>query len=60
MQRQAVELLIFRASGGRRPYFARVAADRCLILGGGSKRTQAADIQRARKWLEEARQQRGG
>ena len=40
---------------GYRIYFARVTMDRSLILGGGSKRTQAADIERARKWLEEAR-----
>jgi putative component of toxin-antitoxin plasmid stabilization module len=32
-----------------------MAIDRCLIVGGGSKRTQNADIERARKWLEEAR-----
>lgn len=40
---------------GYRVYFARIPIDRCLILCGGSKRTQAADIERARKWLEEAR-----
>ena len=40
---------------GYRIYFARMAIDRCLIVGGGSKRTQNADIERARKWLEEAR-----
>ena len=40
---------------GYRIYFARMAIDRCLLLGGGSKRTQTADIARARKWLEEAR-----
>lgn len=44
---------------GYRVYFSRISPDRCLILCGGSKRTQAADIQRARKWLEEARRQRG-
>lgn len=111
MQRQAVELVIFRAAGGRQPfvewfdglrdrvaqaavmrrldrlqsgnegdcrslgsgltelrvdtgpgyrvYFARISADRGLILCGGSKRTQAADIKRARKWLEDARRHRG-
>jgi putative addiction module killer protein len=42
---------------GYRVYFARIAIGRCLILGGGSKRTQAADIERARKWLEEAKRQ---
>jgi putative addiction module killer protein len=40
---------------GYRVYFARTAIGRWLILGGGSKRTQAADIERVRKWLEEAR-----
>lgn len=40
---------------GYRVYFARTTIDRCLILCGGSKRTQVADIERARKWLEEAR-----
>jgi putative addiction module killer protein len=40
---------------GYRVYFARIPIDRCLILCGGSKRTQAADIERATKWLEEAR-----
>ena len=40
---------------GYRIYFAQMAIDRCLIVGGGSKRTQTADIERARKWLEEAR-----
>lgn len=43
------------AGPGYRVYFARVPVDRCLILYGGSKRTQVADIERARKWLEEAR-----
>jgi putative component of toxin-antitoxin plasmid stabilization module len=28
-------------------------------LWGGSKRTQAADIERARKWLDEARRRPG-
>ena len=40
---------------GYRVYFARIPIGRCLILCGGSKRTQAADIGRARKWLDEAR-----
>jgi putative addiction module killer protein len=40
---------------GYRVYFARVPIDRCLILCGGLKRTQVADIERARKWLEEAK-----
>ena len=44
---------------GYRVYFARLALGRCLILWGGSKRTQAADIERARKWLEEARMRPG-
>ena len=43
------------AGPGYRVYFSKVAVGRCLILCGGSKRTQAADIGRARKWLEEAR-----
>lgn len=42
---------------GYRVYFARLGPGRCLILWGGSKRTQVADIERARKWLEEARRQ---
>lgn len=40
---------------GYRVYFSQIAIGRCLILCGGSKRTQSADIERARKWLEEAR-----
>jgi len=40
---------------GYRVYFSQVTFGRCLILCGGSKRTQVADIGRARKWLEEAR-----
>jgi len=40
---------------GYRVYFSQLAIGRCLILCGGSKRTQSADIERARKWLEEAR-----
>ena len=40
---------------GYRIYFARIPIDRCLVLCGGSKRTQVADIERAKKWLEEAR-----
>ena len=40
---------------GYRVYFAGLAIGRCLILCGCSKRTQVADIERARKWLEEAR-----
>jgi len=40
---------------GYRVYFARMPISRCLILCGGSKRTQVADIGRARKWLDEAR-----
>ena len=39
---------------GYRVYCSPVGIGRCLILCGGSKRTQAADIGRARKWLEEA------
>ena len=110
MQRQSIELLIFRGAGGRQPfvdwfdglrdrvaeaavmrrldrlqsgnagdcrslggglaelrvdtgpgyrvYFSRISPARCLILCGGSKRTQASDIQRARKWLEHARRYR--
>jgi putative addiction module killer protein len=44
---------------GYRIYFARIPVDRCLILCGGSKRTQVADIERARKWLEETRRWQG-
>ncbi len=40
---------------GYRVYFAGIPIGRCLILCGGSKRTQTADIGRARKWLDEAR-----
>jgi putative addiction module killer protein len=40
---------------GYRVYFSQAPDGRFLILYGGSKRTQAADIGRARKWLEEAR-----
>ena len=44
---------------GYRIYFAGTGIGRFLILGGGSKRTQAADIERVRKWLEDARKQHG-
>lgn len=44
---------------GYRIYFAGMGISRFLILGGGSKRTQAADIERARKWLDDARKQHG-
>jgi len=40
---------------GYRVYFSQIAIGRCLILCGGSKRTQSADIERTRKWLEEAK-----
>ena len=40
---------------GYRVYFSRLAPGHCLILCAGSKRTQAVDIERARKWLDEAR-----
>ena len=40
---------------GYRVYFSQIAIGRCLILSGGSKRTQSTDIERARKWLDEAR-----
>jgi putative addiction module killer protein len=42
---------------GIRVYFARVTVGRCLVLCGGSKRTQVADIERAKKWLENVRSQ---
>jgi putative addiction module killer protein len=45
---------------GYRVYFVQVPVGRCLILCGGSKRTQVSDIQRARKWLEEARKLQSG
>jgi putative component of toxin-antitoxin plasmid stabilization module len=34
-----------------------MSPDLYLVLSGGSKGTQVADIERARKWLEEARKQ---
>lgn len=40
---------------GYRVYFARMPVGQCLILSGGSKRTQVADIERAKTWLEDAR-----
>lgn len=40
---------------GYRVYFSQIAIGRCLVLCGGSKRTQSADIERARRWLDEAR-----
>jgi len=40
---------------GYRVYISQVAPDLYLILSGGSKGTQVADIERARKWLEESR-----
>lgn len=43
------------AGPGCRVYFSQVPVGRCLVLCGGSKRTQMADIERARKWLEQAR-----
>jgi putative addiction module killer protein len=43
---------------GYRVYFSQAHTGSCLILCAGSKRTQAADIERARKWLEEARRLR--
>ena len=42
---------------GYRVYYSHLGVDRCLILCGGSKRTQAVDIEKARAWLEEARRQ---
>ena len=46
------------AGPGYRVYFSRAAIGYCLILCGGSKRTQVAGIERARKWLEEAGKRR--
>jgi len=43
---------------GYRVYFSQIPVGGCLILCGGSKRTQAADIARAKKWLDEARRRR--
>ena len=40
---------------GYRVYFARMPVGQCLILSGGSKRTQVAEIERAKKWLEDVR-----
>jgi putative addiction module killer protein len=40
---------------GYRVYFSLPSPGHCLILCAGSKRTQATDIERAKKWLEEAR-----
>jgi putative addiction module killer protein len=48
------------AGPGYRVYFVQESVGRCLILCGGSKRTQVSDIQRARKWLEEARRSQSG
>jgi putative addiction module killer protein len=42
---------------GYRVYFSQLDFGRCLLLCGGTKRTQSADIERARKWLKEAREQ---
>jgi putative addiction module killer protein len=53
MRRLPAELRI-DTGPGYRVDFARVPINQCLILCGGSKRTQVADIERARKWLEEA------
>jgi putative component of toxin-antitoxin plasmid stabilization module len=36
-------------------YFSQVSPGLHLVLSGGSKGTQVADIQRARKWLEESK-----
>jgi putative addiction module killer protein len=44
---------------GYRVYFSNVRIGRCLILCGGTKRTQVGDIARARQWLYEARSQPG-
>ncbi len=43
---------------GYRVYVSQVAIDRCLIVCGGSKRTQVTDIARAKQWLDEARRRR--
>ena len=66
MRQLQVELCIYQDGKGRQPfadwfdmYFAGMGIGRFLILGGGSKRSQAADIERARKWLEDARKQHG-
>lgn len=40
---------------GYRIYFAQISIGRCLILCGGSKRSQVGDIERAKTWLIEAR-----
>jgi putative addiction module killer protein len=40
---------------GYRVYFTLIAPERCLILCGGTKRTQRTDIERARRCLKEAR-----
>ena len=42
---------------GYRVYFSQVSPGLYLVVSGGSKGTQVADIERARKWLEEARKQ---
>jgi putative addiction module killer protein len=43
---------------GYRVYFSQAHTGSCLILCAGSKRTQGVDIERARKWLVEARRLR--
>lgn len=40
---------------GYRVYLSRISLDRCLVLCGGSKRTQRSDIEGARRWLDDAR-----
>ena len=39
---------------GYRVYFSQVSPGLYLVLSGGSKGTQVADIERARKWREES------
>ena len=45
------------AGPGYRVYYSKLGPDRCVILCGGSKRTQRTDITKARAWLAEARKQ---
>lgn len=47
------------AGPGYRVYWSWMHDGRCLVFGGGTKRTQRTDIARARRWLQEAGKQQG-
>ncbi len=56
--RDGVWELRFDCGPGYWVYFARLAADRVLLLGGGSKRSQSADITAAVSyWADYRRRQ---